>query len=125
MIAPKSRQLAAAVSGAIERLQLPFDGCFYRLGELGVIGGEDRLCARIVLGLRQEIGGDPIRIVVLVGDHQHFRGAGDHVDADGAEDLALGGGNIGIAGTGDLGDGRDGFRCHRQVLRWPARRRCR
>jgi hypothetical protein len=35
-------------------------------------------------------------------------GTGDHVDADLAEHLALGGGDIGIAGADDLGDRRDG-----------------
>ena len=42
-----------------------------------------------------------------VGDDQHFRRAGDHVDADGAEHLALGGGDIGIARPDDLGDRPD------------------
>ncbi|MCY1231899.1 hypothetical protein D9M72_443610 [compost metagenome] len=44
---------------------------------------------------------------MLVGDDKHFRGTGDHVDADGTEDLALGGGNIGIARADNLGDGGD------------------
>jgi hypothetical protein len=38
-----------------------------------------------------------------VGDDQHFRRAGDHVDADRAEDLALGGRDIGVARPDDLG----------------------
>ena len=37
-------------------------------------------------------------------------GPGDHVDADRAEHLALGGGDIGVAGADDLGDRADGFR---------------
>ena len=45
---------------------------------------------------------------VSIGDHQHFRGAGDHVDADLAEHQPLGGGDIGIAGADDLGHRRDG-----------------
>ena len=42
-----------------------------------------------------------------VGDDQHFRRAGDHVDADRAEHLALGGRDIGVAGPDDLGDRPD------------------
>ena len=60
-----------------------------------------------MLGLRQQVGGDPVRIVAAVGDDQHFRRAGDHVDADRAEHLALGGRDIGVAGADDLGDRRD------------------
>ena len=61
----------------------------------------------VVLGLGEQVGGDPGRIVVAVGDHHHLRRARHHVDADLAEHLALGGGDIGIAGADDLGDGRD------------------
>ena len=60
-----------------------------------------------MLGLGQQVGGDPVGIVAAVGDDQHFRRAGDHVDADGAEDLALGRRDIGVAGADDLGDRRD------------------
>ena len=46
-------------------------------------------------------------IVAGVGDDQHFRRAGDHVDADRAEHLPLGGRDIGIARPDDLGDRPD------------------
>ena len=42
-----------------------------------------------------------------IGENDDFRRAGDHVDADDAEHAALGGGDIGVAGTDDLGDRRD------------------
>ena len=61
-----------------------------------------------MLGLRQQIGGDPVRIAGLVGDDQHLGRAGDHVDADFAEHHALGGGDVGVAGPDDLGDRGDG-----------------
>ena len=61
----------------------------------------------VVLGLRQKIGGNPLRVVVAIGDHQHLGRTGDHIDADRAEDAALGGRDIGIARTGDLVDRRD------------------
>ena len=53
--------------------------------------------AVIVLGLSQQVGGDPCRVVVLVGDHHHLRRPGHHVDADLAEHLALGRRHIGVA----------------------------
>ncbi len=89
---------------------MPPDGRFDRLAERAVVGDDDRLGARIVLGLGEQVGGQPIRIIVLVGDDEHFRGAGNHVDPDGAENLALGGGDIGIARTDDLGDRGDRLR---------------
>ena len=58
----------------------------------------------IVLRLSKEVSGDPVGIVVLVGDDQHFRWPGDHVDADRAEDDAFGRRNIGVAGADDLGN---------------------
>ena len=50
--------------------------------EAGVVGDQDRLRRGVVLGLGEQVGGDPGRIVVLVGDDQHLGGPGDHVDAD-------------------------------------------
>ena len=76
-------------------------------GERGVVGDQDRLRAGVVLGLRQQIGGDPIGIAGLVGKDQHLGRAGDHVDADLAEHQALGRRHIGIAGADDLGDRLD------------------
>jgi len=61
-----------------------------------------------VFGLRQQIGGDPVGIAGPIGEDQHLRGAGDHVDADFAEHDALGGGDVHIARPDDLGDRRDG-----------------
>ena len=93
--------------GARQRLQLALDRRLDRVGEGRVVGDQDRLRRRVVLGLGQQVGGDPVGIVVAVGDDQHFRRAGDHVDADGAEHLPLGGRDIGVAGADDLGDRRD------------------
>ena len=61
-----------------------------------------------MLGLRQKIGGNPVRIAIVIGDDQDFGGTGDHVDADFAEHDAFGGRHIGIARADDLGDRRDG-----------------
>jgi len=51
---------------------------------------------------------------VLVGDDPPLRRAGDAVDAHRAEHEALGGGDVGVAGPDDLGDGRDGLRAVRE-----------
>ena len=61
-----------------------------------------------MLGLGEEVGGDPVGVVVAVGDDQDLGRAGDQVDADRAEDQPLGRGDVGIARSHDLGDRRDG-----------------
>ena len=108
MMAPKSRQEAratcrrAAASSSCDSTAFSTS-----LGEPRIVGDQDRLRAGVVLGLRQQIGRDPVGIAGVVGDDQHFGRAGDHVDADLAEHQALGGRDIGVAGADDLGDRRD------------------
>ena len=68
-----------------------------------------RLRPAAVLGLGQQVGRDPRRVGGGIGDDQHLGRAGDHVDADGAEHLALGGGDVGVARADDLADRRDGL----------------
>ncbi len=109
MMAPKSRHDAPAIFARGNPCELAFDGALGRRGERFVVGDEDRLRALVVLGLRQQIGGDPVGIAGLVGDDQHLGRAGDHVDADFAEHDALGGRDIGVARPDDLGDRRDGL----------------
>ena len=71
-------------------------------GEGAIVRDQDRLGVFVMLGLREQVRGDPIRLIGAIGDHQDLGGARDHVDADGAEDQALGGGDIGVAGAHDL-----------------------
>ena len=83
-------------------------------------------CAqRVVLGLRQQIGGDEIRARAVIGDHQHLRWAGGQI-AGGAGRIvatsclaavtqALPGPKI-LSTFGMLS-------CRRPARRWPARRR--
>jgi hypothetical protein len=52
---------------------------------------------RPVLGLAQKVGRDHLRVRAVVGDHQDLGRAGQKVDADPAEQLALGLGDIGVA----------------------------
>ena len=54
-----------------------------------------------MLGLGQQIDGDAAGIVGGVGQHDDLGRAGDGVDADAAEHLALGLGDIGVAGPDD------------------------
>ena len=121
-------ELVPALAGdlrARQQRELALDLVRDGIGERCVGGDEDRLRPAAVLGLRQEIGRDPGGIGGLVGDDQHFGRAGDHVDADGAEDLALGGGDIGVARPDDLVDRRDGLGAVGERARSPARRRSR
>ena len=109
-MAPKSRQLAAAVSARDNSFS-----CRSTAASTASANASSSViridCAlAVMLGLSEQVGSDPVRIVVLVGNDKHFRGAGDHVDADGAEDMAFGGGDIGIARAGDLGDRGDRLR---------------
>ena len=107
MMAPKSRQEAAATLARGSSLELRGDRLLDLVGERGIVGDQDRLRAGVMLGLRQQIGGDPVGIAGVVGEDQHLGRAGDHVDADVAEHQALGRGHIGVAGADDLGDRRD------------------
>ena len=63
-----------------------------------------------MLGLRQQVGGDPFGIVVLSAMTSTSDGPAMRVDADRAEHLPLGGGDVGVAGADDLGHRRDGLR---------------
>eukprot|EP01022_Parablepharisma_sp_SALTPOND_P017907 TRINITY_DN290_c1_g1_i2.p1 TRINITY_DN290_c1_g1~~TRINITY_DN290_c1_g1_i2.p1 ORF type:complete len:1623 (-),score=570.02 TRINITY_DN290_c1_g1_i2:20056-24924(-) len=81
----------------------------FDLGDVvGIRAQQDGLRQLVVLGLREQVHGDPVGIGGTIADDQDFRGAGDHVDAHHAEHAALGGGHIGIAGADDLVHLRDG-----------------
>ena len=60
-----------------------------------------------MLGLAEQIGGDHDRVGRLVGDDQDLGRPGDEVDADRAEELALGLGDVGVAGTDEHVDAVD------------------
>ncbi len=91
-----------------EVVELAFDGVGDFLREGFVISDEDALCALIVLGLAEEIGGDPCGVILLVGDDEDFGRSGDHIYADIAEHLSFGFGDIGVARAGNFIDRRDG-----------------
>ena len=97
MTAPKSRHEAAAIAPRGSVLSCAVDRALDGVGERRIVGDQDRLRGGVVLGLRQQVGGDPFGIGVSVGDDQHLGRAGDHVDADAAEHEALGRRHIGVA----------------------------
>ena len=87
--------------GGGEAGQLAFNRRRHCIGFGGIAGNQDRLRHRVVLGLRQQIGGDPIGVGFAIRHDDDFGRAGDHVDADNAVKLALGLGHPGVAGAGD------------------------
>ena len=54
-----------------------------------------------MLGLAEQVGGDPLGIVAAIGDDHDLGWPCDHVDPDHAVELALGFGDPGIARAGD------------------------
>ena len=79
----------------------------YSIGDDAARGHQHHLRIRAVLGLREQIGGDEGRIGGLIGDNQHLRGAGRHVDGGTAKihaDLAFGLGDPGVTGAEDFVD---------------------
>src|SRR5690349_23835664 len=63
-----------------------------------------------MLGLREEVHRDPVRLGPAVADDEDLRRSRDHVDADLAEHLALRGSDIGVARADDLVDARHALR---------------
>ncbi len=83
--------------------------------EIGCVrADQDRLCEFVMLGLREQVHRDPVGIGRAIGQHENFRRAGDHVDADDAEHAALRGGDIRIARADDFIDLRDRRRAMRK-----------
>ena len=79
--------------------------------------------ARAVLGLREEIGGDELGGALPSATTTTSDGPASAVDADDAGDLALGGGDVRVAGPDDDVDRAGWSRCRRRARRWPGRRR--
>ena len=94
--------------GARQACELRRHGALDHVRECLVVGDQDCLGAGIVLGLRQKVGRDPIRMAAAVGEDQYLRGTRDHIDADLAEHQPLGRRHVGVAGTDDFGNRGDG-----------------
>ena len=54
-----------------------------------------------MLGLAEQVGGADLAVDAVVGDDQRLGRPGEQVDADAAEQLALGFRHIGVAGADD------------------------
>ena len=79
-------------------LQLRLDG----LGQSHGLGDQDGGGVAVVLRLTEHVGGHDSGVALSVGQDQNLTGARDHVDGHHAEDLLLGLGNVGVAGSHDL-----------------------
>ncbi len=95
--------------GALHGWQQFVDAGFDGIQEFGIRADQDGLGLLVVFCLGEQVHGDPVGVGFAVADHEDFRGAGDHVDADNAEDFALGGGDENVAGADDFINGRNGF----------------
>ena len=124
MIAPWSRQLAPAMAARGRVGSSALDGA-RRPRRRRPASSVIRMALRglVVLGLGQQVDRDAARVLRGVGEHHDLGRAGDAVDADPAEHLALGLGDIGVAGPDDAVHRRDAWRCPRPAPRPPARRR--
>ncbi len=102
--------------------QLALHGFGDAAAHVGVRGQEDHLRVRAVFRLRQQVRGDKVRVGAAVGDHQHFRRAGRHVDGCAVQtlaDLAFGFRDVSVARAKDFihlrhrlgteGEGGDGL----------------
>ena len=93
-----------------------------RVGERAARRDQHRARVGVVLGLRDQIGGDPRRRPARRDDDDLGR-AGVEVDAAVGGDQRLGGGDVAVAGPDDLVDARHRPRCRRRAPRSRARRR--
>ncbi len=93
-----------------------------RRSSCGVGRGEHDERARPVLGLGEQVEDGVGRAGVAPGHDDDVARAGQAVDPDPAEDLALGLGDPGVARAGDHVDRRRSSRCRRPARRRPGRR---
>ena len=104
--APRTRSAVAMICRPLQRRQQPVDGLRDARDEVRVRADQDRLRVLVVLGLREEVHRDPVRIRPAVANDQDLGRPGHHVDPDLPEHRALGSGDVDVAGADDLVDGR-------------------
>ncbi|STR47855.1 Uncharacterised protein [Klebsiella oxytoca] len=96
-----------------QRGQLALNGFGDAGGHRAIRRQQDHLRIRAVLRLGKQIRGDEIRGCAAVGDHQHFRWPGGHIDSRAVKTLAhltLGLGDEGVARAKDFIDFRHRLR---------------
>ena len=79
-------------------LQLGLHG----LGQLPAVGDQHRAGQLVMLGLAQQVGGYPCGVAAAVCQHQNLGRAGNHINANLAENLALCRCNVDISGADNL-----------------------
>src|SRR5579885_2594564 len=89
--------------------KLAFEFFRHPAGQLARGGQKDGGSVHVVLGLREHVGGEPLR-VALSREDDNFGGSGDEVDAGLAGDELFGGRDIDVAGANDAIDAGHGFR---------------
>ena len=92
----------ACDGGAGQLRDLHFQLGLHGFGKLPAVGDKHRRGKLVVFGLAEQVGRDPGGVAAAVGQYQNFRRSCDHINADFAKHLALGGGNVDIAGADDL-----------------------
>ena len=93
---------------------LPADRGHDARAERSVVGQTHGPRHRVVLGLGEEVRGHVGRLRRAVRDHDDLARAGDQIDADIAEDEALGERDVEVPRPDDLVDGADGRRSIRE-----------
>ena len=74
----------------------------HRLGQLAALSDQHGGGHLVVLRLAQEVRSHKSGAGLTVGNDQHLRGSGNHVDVHLSKDLLFGLSHIGVAGTNDL-----------------------
>src|SRR3546814_16358992 len=82
-----------------------------RIGEIAVVGEQDRLAGRVMPGLAEQVGGDDVRLVLRVGDDDYLARSRDHVAPGDAVTRALRSGDPGFAGARRSATRRVGEAC--------------
>ena len=107
MTSPKSAQALPAASAVGRIFSSRSTSCMVSRASFSELVMQDGRRGRAVLGLAEQVGGAHLAVDAVVGDDQRLGRAGEQIDADAAEQLALGLRHIGVAGADDHVDGGD------------------
>ena len=101
---------------AAELCELACDFALHRIEEFRGVGRKNDLAALAVLGLREQVGGDPRGVRARVGENEDFARAGEEVDGHAAKHLPLRLDDVGVAGAENFPHWRDARRaeCERR-----------
>ena len=123
-IAPMLRQLAAAIAARSSRPSCTSTAADHPLREAAVVGDQDRLRALVVLGLREQVGRDPVGVDHGLGDdHDLATGRRSCRSRPGRTPAAWPRRHRRCRGRRSCRPGRS-WRCRRPAPPPPGRRRC-